>query len=150
MKNENNRDNVTEESTEIIVHVTKKNTIPIKKEIVSTYKGQENGDLFRLIRFQKDGKDYSGIEIKKSEQKTGWSMVTKAERPLEPAMWESYWRHKALSGDISIQESVMRTAAYVIDIFGSLEDILVNNENPEIANALQSVLTAQNNKSLRL
>lgn len=150
MKNENNMDNITEESTEIIVHVTKKNTTPIKKEVISTYKGQENKDIFRLVRYQKDGKDYSGIEIKKSEQKTGWSMVTKAERKLEPAMWESYWRHKALSGDISMQEAVIRTAAYTIDIFGSLEDILVKNENPEIAKALWSVLTSQNNKILKL
>lgn len=128
------------EFDEIIVHVSKKNRSIQERQIVSTYKGQENGDIFRLVRYTKGEKAYSGIEIKKTKQKAGWSMVTKAERSMEPAMWESYWRHKALSGEITMNEAIIRTAAYMIDIFGSLEDILINGQNPEIANALNAVL----------
>lgn len=136
----NEVEKIKSEFDEIIIHVSKKNRSIQEKQIVSTYKGQENGDIFRLVRYTKDGKAYSGMEIRKMRQKAGWSMVTKAERSMEPAMWESYWRHKALSGEITMNEAVLRTAAYVIDIFGSLEDILINKQNPEIANALNTVL----------
>lgn len=126
----------SEEIEEIVIHVSKK-TKSSKKVVVNSYKGNENSDSYRLVRYSKNGELYSGIEIL---NKVGWSQVTSAKRELEPAMWESYWMKVSSMGVISIQEAVLRIAVYMIDVLGTMENVLIFNSNPSLAAAIRETL----------
>lgn len=58
------------------------------KKIVFSEVGNEKIKEYRLIRFERDGVVYSGIELKK---KRDFALVTSIPRESESVMWSSYW-----------------------------------------------------------
>lgn len=124
------------ENEVLTIRISKRKKVE-EKDVICSFKGNKNSNDYRLVRYSKNGELYSGIEVCK---KIGWSLVASGKREFEPAMWESYWMLQVSNNKITMQDAAMRILAYMVNVFGSMEDLLIYNKNPKIARALKSAL----------